>query len=62
MRTRLPAAVLAILLAVAGCSVVNGSGQVKTESRQVSGFTKIDLAGSGEVTIAQGRITHHRSG
>jgi putative autotransporter adhesin-like protein len=50
----LPAAILAILLAVAGCSVVNGSGQVKTESRQVSGFTKIDLAGSGEVTIDQG--------
>jgi putative autotransporter adhesin-like protein len=54
MRTRLPAAILAILLAVAGCSVVNGSGQVKTESRQVSGFTKIDLAGTGEVTIVQG--------
>ena len=54
MRTRLPAAILAILLAVAGCSVVNGSGNVKTESRQVSGFTKIDLAGSGEVTIDQG--------
>jgi hypothetical protein len=54
MRTRLPVAILAILLAVAGCSVVNGSGQVKTESRQVSGFTKIDLAGSGEVTIDQG--------
>jgi hypothetical protein len=54
MRTRLPAAILAVLLAVAGCSVVNGSGQVKTESRRVSGFTKIDLAGSGEVTIDQG--------
>jgi hypothetical protein len=39
---------------VAGCSVVNGCGQVKTESRQVTGFTKIDLAGSGEVTIDQG--------
>lgn len=54
MRTRLAVAILAILLAVAGCSVVNGSGQVKTESRQVSGFTKIDLSGVGEVTIAQG--------
>jgi Putative auto-transporter adhesin, head GIN domain len=54
MRTRLPAAIVAILLALAGCSVVNGSGHVKTESRQVSGFTKIDLAGSGEVTIDQG--------
>jgi hypothetical protein len=55
MRTRLPAAILTVLLAVAGCSVVNGSGQVKTESRQVSGFTKIDLAGTGEVTIEQGQ-------
>jgi hypothetical protein len=54
MRTRVPAAVVAILLALASCSVVNGSGQVKTESREVSGFTKIDLAGTGEVTIAQG--------
>jgi hypothetical protein len=54
MRTRVPAAVVAILLALASCSVVNGSGQVKTESREVSGFTRVDLAGTGEVTISQG--------
>ena len=34
--------------------MVNGSGQVETETRPVSGFTGIDLAGSGEVTIEQG--------
>ena len=34
--------------------MVNGSGHVETETRQVSGFTGIDLAGSGEVTIEQG--------
>jgi hypothetical protein len=54
MQTRLLATIVAVLLVVAGCSVVSGSGQTKTESRQVSGFTKIDLAGVGEVTITQG--------
>jgi hypothetical protein len=54
MRTRLLATIVAVLLVVAGCSVVNGSGQTKTESRQVNGFTKIDLTGVGEVTITQG--------
>ena len=45
---------LAVLLVLTACSVVNGSGQVATETRPVSGFTGIDLAGSGEVTIQQG--------
>lgn len=45
---------MAILLVLSACSVVNGSGHVETETRQVSGFIGIDLAGSGEVTIAQG--------
>lgn len=47
-------AMVAILLALSACSVVNGSGHVATETRQVSGFTGITLAGSGEVTITQG--------
>jgi hypothetical protein len=54
MRHRLPAVSLAVLLLLSACAVVNGSGQVATETRQVSGFTKIDLSGTGEVTIEQG--------
>jgi hypothetical protein len=54
MRTLLPATWLAVLLLLFGCSGVTGSGQVATETRSVSGFTAIDLAGSGEVTVEQG--------
>jgi hypothetical protein len=54
MRHRLPALSLAVLLLLSACSVVNGSGHVATETRQVSGFTKIELSGTGEVTIEQG--------
>jgi len=48
------AAVVAALLLLTGCSVVNGSGQTKSETRAVSGFTGIELSGIGEVTIEQG--------
>ena len=54
MRNRLPAVGLAVLLVLSGCAVVSGSGRVATETRQVSGFTNIDLTGNGEVTIEQG--------
>ena len=54
MRNRLCAASLAVLLVVSACGVVGGSGKVETETRQVSGFTAIDLAGSGEVSVEQG--------
>lgn len=54
MRHRLSAVSLALLLILSACAVVSGSGQVATENRQVSGFTKIDLSGTGEVTIEQG--------
>ena len=47
-------ATLAALLVLTGCSVVNGSGQTKSETRTVSGFTGIELSGIGEVTIEQG--------
>src|SRR5918993_4416238 len=47
-------AAVAALLVLTGCSVVNGSGQTKSETRPVSGFTGIELSGSGEVTIEQG--------
>ena len=48
------AAVVAALLVLTGCSVVNGSGQTKSETRSVSGFTGIELSGIGEVIIEQG--------
>jgi hypothetical protein len=54
MRDRLPAVGLVVLLVLSACAVVSGSGRVATETRQVSGFTKIDLTGTGEVTIEQG--------
>ena len=54
MRYRLPAAGLAVLLFVSACAVVSGSGQVASQAPQVSGFTKIELSGPGELTIEQG--------
>ena len=54
MRSRLSAVSLVALLVLSACSVVGGSGQVVTETRQVSGFTAIDLAGFGEVSVEQG--------
>lgn len=48
-------------LALAGCnvqvwpaSVVQGSGSVKSESRQVQGFDRVQIAGVGTLTITQG--------
>jgi hypothetical protein len=52
-RVRAPVSLLAVLLVLSGCSTVSGSGRVGTETRQVSSFTKIDLAGSGEVSVEQ---------
>jgi hypothetical protein len=37
----------------AGVSVIQGSGNVITETRQVSNFDSIDLSGSGEVIVTQ---------
>ena len=54
MQNRCLLAMVAVLLVLGGCSVVSGSGQVKSETRQVSGFTGIELSGNGEVTIEQG--------
>ena len=51
MRVRLALALLAVVLLVSACSVTKGSGQVVTETREVSGFTKVELSGSGELTI-----------
>ena len=54
MQKRCLVAVMAGLLVLTGCSVVSGSGQVESETRQVSGFTGVELSGTGEVTIEQG--------
>jgi hypothetical protein len=51
MRLRLALAVFAVVLLLAACSVTRGSGQLATESRAVSGFSKIDLSVGGELTI-----------
>jgi hypothetical protein len=51
MRLRVVLALLAVGLLVTACSVTRGSGQLATESRPVSGFTKVELSGTGELTI-----------
>jgi hypothetical protein len=46
------------LFLLGGCGIslpgsTTGSGTVKTESRTVSGFTAVELAGTGDVTVQQ---------
>ena len=43
----------AMLLVATACSATEGSGQLATQARQVSGFTKVELTGVGELTIEQ---------
>lgn len=48
-------ALLVILVSVlSACNVVRGSGDVISESREVSGFDSVDLSGAGDVIITQG--------
>jgi Putative auto-transporter adhesin, head GIN domain len=51
MRLRLAVALLAVVLLAMACSVTKGSGNVVSQPREVSGFTKVELSGSGELTI-----------
>jgi hypothetical protein len=53
MRWRSALALPVVLCVAAACTATAGSGQLATESRQVSGFTKVELAGIGELTINQ---------
>jgi Putative auto-transporter adhesin, head GIN domain len=53
IRWHAPVSLIAAVAALVACSVTTGSGNVVSESRNVSGFTKIDLTGAGEVTIDQ---------
>jgi hypothetical protein len=51
------ALVLAIACIVGGCSAagaVKGSGTIKTEPREVNGFTGVELAGSAKLIVQQG--------
>lgn len=58
MRQRVPglalAAALVLSCACAGCSVTVGSGAVRSETRQVAGFSVVRLAGQGDVRIVRG--------
>ena len=40
----------------AACSVTVGSGPVRSESRQVAGFSVVRLAGQGDVTVVRGSV------
>lgn len=50
---RIVGAVIVAILALSSCSIVTTSGPTRTESRSVSGFSKVELAGSGALTIDQ---------
>jgi len=44
----------AVALSACGLSIVNGSGRVISEAREVSGFNSVSLSGSGDVIVTQG--------
>jgi hypothetical protein len=50
---RIAGALIVPILALTSCSIVTTSGPTRTESRTVSGFSKVELAGSGDLTIDQ---------
>jgi hypothetical protein len=45
---------LAICLLLCACSFVRGSGRLITESREVRGFERVALTGSGDLILTQG--------
>lgn len=53
MRWRRALALLTLGSVVTACSATAGSGQLATQSRQVSGFTSVELTGVGELNIDQ---------
>ena len=50
---RIAGVLIVAILALTSCSIVTTTGPTRTESRTVSGFSKVELAGSGDVTIDQ---------
>jgi len=55
-RLYIPAILLLVALLVSGCGfqMVNGSGRIATETRNLSGFTIVSLAGIGNMYLTQG--------
>src|SRR5215510_2714711 len=59
MKTRSLFIPAAIALFVSGCNVdfnpttINGSGKAATDTRSVSGFSSVEVSGSGELQIEQ---------
>lgn len=51
---RIVALLVVLVIASSACNIVRGSGDIVSESREVSGFDSIDLSGSGDVIITQG--------
>ncbi len=49
--------ILLVAMLVSGCGfqIVTGSGKIATETRNVSGFTSVSLAGIGNVYLTQGQ-------
>jgi len=45
---------LAAILSVTACNAIKGSGNLVTETRQVSSFDRIELSGPGKVIVSQG--------
>ena len=45
---------VAVLLLLYGCVFARGSGNIVTEEREVSGFDRIEVRGSGELVVEQG--------
>jgi hypothetical protein len=43
-----------LALALSACGAIRGSGDVTTETREVSGFNAVNLAGIGELILTQG--------
>ena len=65
--TVLLAVVMLLLLTACGLNVVQGSGNIQTEARPVSGFDSVTFSGSGEMVITQGdsespTVTSEKSG
>jgi len=55
-RMYIPAILLLVAMLVSGCGfqMVSGSGKLASETRNLSGFTNVTLAGIGNVYITQG--------
>ena len=56
-RIYIPTTILLVALLLSGCGfqMVTGSGKIAMETRNVSGFTSVTLAGIGNVYLTQGK-------